>query len=85
MPEFFETMSRSEGLADASVLDLLRTHPVTRERIAEARARAAQYPYSVAAESSLYALDARTPARGRRARRRGSTAATTPGSRVAAR
>ena len=55
MPEFFETMARSEGLADASALDLLRTHPVTRERIADARARAAQYPYSVAAESSLYA------------------------------
>jgi predicted Zn-dependent protease len=55
MPEFFETMSRSEGLTDASALDLLRTHPVTRERIADARARAAQYPYSVAAESGLYA------------------------------
>jgi predicted Zn-dependent protease len=55
MPEFFETMSRSEGLTDASALDLLRTHPVTRERIADARSRAAQHPYSVAAESSLYA------------------------------
>ena len=54
MPEFFETMSRSEGLADASALDLLRTHPVTRERIADARARAAQYQYTVAAESGLY-------------------------------
>ena len=36
--------SRSEGVSDARPLDLLRTHPVTRERIAEARARAAQYP-----------------------------------------
>jgi predicted Zn-dependent protease len=54
MPEFFETMSRSEGMSDASVFDLLRTHPVTRERIADARARAAQYPYSIAAETSLY-------------------------------
>ena len=55
MPEFFETMARSEGLTDASALDLLRTHPVTRERIADARARAAQYAYTVAAESGLYA------------------------------
>jgi predicted Zn-dependent protease len=54
MPEFFESMARTEGVSEASALDLLRTHPVTRERIADARARAAQYPYSVAAESSLY-------------------------------
>ncbi|MCC7462301.1 MAG: M48 family metalloprotease [Gammaproteobacteria bacterium] len=54
MPEFFEAMGRSEGLTDASALDLLRTHPVTRERIADARARAAQYSYTTAAESSLY-------------------------------
>jgi predicted Zn-dependent protease len=54
MPEFFETMARTEGVTEASALDLLRTHPVTRERIADARARAAQYPYTTAAESSLY-------------------------------
>ena len=54
MPEFFEAMARTEGLTDASVLDLLRTHPVTRERVADARARAAHYVYTTAAESSLY-------------------------------
>ncbi len=54
MPEFFEAMARNEGLTDASVLDLLRTHPVTRERVADARARASQYAYTTAAESSLY-------------------------------
>jgi predicted Zn-dependent protease len=54
MSEFFQTMARSDSVTSASVFDLLRTHPVTRERIAEARARAAQYPYTTAAESKLY-------------------------------
>ena len=55
MADFFEAMSRNEGLHDASVLDLLRDHPVTRERIADARARAAQYPQAdVSAESTLF-------------------------------
>jgi predicted Zn-dependent protease len=44
MPAFFEEMARREGVNDASPLDLLRSHPVSRERIAETRARAANLP-----------------------------------------
>ncbi|MFT3905328.1 MAG: M48 family metalloprotease [Steroidobacteraceae bacterium] len=56
MANFFETMGRSEGVSDAGPLDLLRSHPVTRERIAEARARAAQYPRVQPADSPSYEL-----------------------------
>ncbi|NND61365.1 MAG: M48 family metallopeptidase [Gammaproteobacteria bacterium] len=38
---FFETLSRYNGLAGNRVPDFLQTHPVTSERIAEARDRAA--------------------------------------------
>jgi predicted Zn-dependent protease len=43
MANFFEQMSRKEGLNGAWVPEMLRDHPVTSNRIAEARARAAQY------------------------------------------
>lgn len=54
MPTFFEKMARSEGIADRGPLDLLRSHPVNRERIAETRARAAQYRNAAVSESPLY-------------------------------
>jgi predicted Zn-dependent protease len=54
MPAFFEEMARREGISDAGPLDLLRSHPVTRERIAETRARAAQYAKQAVSESTLY-------------------------------
>jgi predicted Zn-dependent protease len=54
MPAFFEEMGRSQGLSDNGPLDLLRSHPVTRERIAETRTRAAQYPNARVTESNLY-------------------------------
>lgn len=41
LPSFFETMSRYESLASKAVPEFLRTHPVSVNRIAEARARIA--------------------------------------------
>jgi predicted Zn-dependent protease len=56
MANFFESMGRMHGLEDTpGPLDMLRNHPVTRDRIAEARTRAAQYAKSPVNESILYA------------------------------
>jgi predicted Zn-dependent protease len=44
MPAFFETMGRRTQLGPNQVPELLRTHPLTSARIAEAKGRAAQYP-----------------------------------------
>jgi len=54
MPDFFETMGRRSGLAGINVPELLRTHPVTTNRIAELRDRAAQITARVAPESAAY-------------------------------
>jgi len=43
MASFFEAMSRHEGLAGQYVPEMIQTHPVNTNRIAEARGRAAQY------------------------------------------
>lgn len=43
MATFFESMSRHEGLAGQYIPEMIQTHPVNSNRIAEARARAAQY------------------------------------------
>jgi beta-barrel assembly-enhancing protease len=56
MANFFEQMSRREGLNGAWVPEMLRDHPVTSNRVAEARARAAQYERRRAAQSVGYAL-----------------------------
>ncbi len=39
LPSFFETMARKESLAAAAVPEILRTHPVSVNRMAEARGR----------------------------------------------
>jgi predicted Zn-dependent protease len=44
MADFFESLSRVEGLSGSVVPALLQDHPVTSDRIAAARARAAQLP-----------------------------------------
>ncbi|HET7756696.1 MAG TPA: M48 family metalloprotease [Steroidobacteraceae bacterium] len=44
MGDVFETLGRSEGLAATYIPAMLNDHPVTSDRIAEARARAAQFP-----------------------------------------
>jgi beta-barrel assembly-enhancing protease len=56
MGNFFETMSRHEGLAATYIPAMLIDHPVTSDRIAEARARAAQFPPRKANDSLSYAL-----------------------------
>jgi predicted Zn-dependent protease len=54
MPKFFEKMQRREGVVESGPLDLLRSHPVTSERIAETRARAISIGTRAVSESSLY-------------------------------
>ena len=44
MAVFFESLARVEGLAEGEIPALLQDHPVTSERIATSRARAAQMP-----------------------------------------
>ncbi|HSQ68478.1 MAG TPA: M48 family metalloprotease [Steroidobacteraceae bacterium] len=56
MGAFFETMARRTQLGPDQVPELLRTHPVTSARIAEARGRASQYAGPRIRESSSYAL-----------------------------
>jgi predicted Zn-dependent protease len=58
MANFFSTMGRIEGpqLEYYSVPDLLKSHPVTTLRIAEARARAAQLPAVRHIDPPSYAL-----------------------------
>jgi beta-barrel assembly-enhancing protease len=56
MANFFETMARRQGDPETpGPLDMLRNHPVNRDRIAEARARAGQYAKNRVSESILYA------------------------------
>ena len=55
MADFFESMGRREGVSEtAGPLDMLRSHPVTRDRIAEARTRAAQFAKAPVDESILF-------------------------------
>ena len=54
MPAFFEAMQRREGASDNGPLELLRSHPVTSERIAETRSRAQQYSRNAVTESELF-------------------------------
>jgi beta-barrel assembly-enhancing protease len=56
MANFFEALSRHEGLNGAWVPEMLRDHPVTGNRVAEARARAAQYERRKSPQSVGYAL-----------------------------
>ncbi len=56
MPEFFWTMQQRAGSAGKNIPDLLRSHPVTTERIAETRDRANQYERPRTPDSMSYAL-----------------------------
>jgi beta-barrel assembly-enhancing protease len=56
MAGFFETMSRHEGLAVTYIPAMLIDHPVTTDRVAEARARAAQFPVHKVHDSQSYEL-----------------------------
>jgi len=56
MPGFFGTMARRAGANEAQIPAIVRSHPITTERIAESRARAAQYPPHAVTDSVGYAL-----------------------------
>ena len=56
MANFFETMGRHEGLAPTYIPAMLIDHPVTSDRIAEAKARAAQFPTYQGHDSQSYDL-----------------------------
>jgi predicted Zn-dependent protease len=56
MPSFFETMSRRAGSSEMNIPEMLRTHPVTSNRIAETRERAAQLDVAPTPDSLSYTL-----------------------------
>jgi predicted Zn-dependent protease len=56
MADFFDTMGRRIGLAGADVPEFLRSHPVTSNRIAESRSRAAQFERKRLQNSTSYLL-----------------------------
>jgi predicted Zn-dependent protease len=56
MGSFFETMGRHEGLTATYIPAMLIDHPVTTDRIAEAKARAAQFPPRTQPDSQSYEL-----------------------------
>jgi predicted Zn-dependent protease len=56
MGGFFETMARHEGLAATYIPAMLIDHPVSTDRVAEARARAAQFPPRTQHDSQSYEL-----------------------------
>ncbi len=57
MSSFFEVMSRQQLSApDTRIPEFLRTHPVTTDRIAEARARAADYPRVQSIDTANYGI-----------------------------
>jgi len=56
MPDYFETMSRLTGLSSRNIPEFLMTHPVTTNRIAETRGRAAQYGAKDVPSSVTYGL-----------------------------
>lgn len=56
MSSFFEEIGKRYGAQEQYVPELLQSHPVTTERIAEARARARQLPQTKHADSVAYGL-----------------------------
>jgi predicted Zn-dependent protease len=56
MPEFFGTMQQRSGGAGRNIPDMLRSHPVTSERIAETRDRASRMNRPRTPDSTSYVL-----------------------------
>lgn len=56
MPDFFETLGRHAGLGGQQVPEFFQTHPVTANRIAESRNRAAQVRRPPQPESETFPL-----------------------------
>jgi predicted Zn-dependent protease len=56
MPDFFETLGRRAGLAGSQIPEMIQSHPVSSNRIAESRSRAAQYALKPDTQSKGYSL-----------------------------
>jgi beta-barrel assembly-enhancing protease len=56
MPNFFETMGRLGGGKESQIPAIVMNHPITSERIAEARSRAVKYEGHLVTDSIGYAL-----------------------------
>ncbi len=56
MPVFFERLTHANRLFDSGIPEILRTHPVTTNRIADALGRAEEYSYKQYAGSTEYFL-----------------------------
>ena len=56
MADFFETMGRRSGLSSGIVPELLQSHPISSNRIAEARERSRQLATTIKPESESYAF-----------------------------
>ncbi len=56
MPDFFERLQQEYRFASSGMPEFLSTHPVTIDRIADSRNRAAQYPHGLIADSENYHL-----------------------------
>ncbi|MCL4779492.1 MAG: M48 family metalloprotease [Gammaproteobacteria bacterium] len=56
MPSFFETLARQSGPLESQAPEFLRTHPVTVNRIAETRERAASLPRPEVDDTAGYSL-----------------------------
>ena len=54
MPVFFNRMQQATRIYDSDVPEFLRSHPVTTDRIAEAKARAADYPPASPNDESMF-------------------------------
>lgn len=57
MPVFFETLARQTGPLASQAPEFLRTHPVTVNRIAETRERAAALPHPDVRDAAGYAIN----------------------------
>jgi predicted Zn-dependent protease len=56
MPSFFERMARAHQSYSTEIPEFLRTHPVTKNRIADSMGRAEQHPYRQRPDSLQYHL-----------------------------
>lgn len=56
MPDFFETLGRRSGISGSQIPEMLRTHPLEANRVAEARGRANDYAIGKVEDSLEYQL-----------------------------
>lgn len=56
MPQFFDTMARRAGANESQIPAIVRSHPISTERIAESKSRAVQYPTRLITDTMSYTL-----------------------------